>query len=255
MALREALAVLGGDPTGLSHIDDEVREQLRPVVSALLLEPESTQLMKAVMDLVLPSLPPHHKARAALKSTSAEPSLAPPEEVSVALLGHLRPPRPEGPSSNARSLLDDLVQEMELEVDREELSAPVTLNVEGELVSLSAYVGHAAATSVRAALGTELKLGAAAAKPLSPETLNPEQWRVIARGLVEASDPDLRLAVVGRGDYSPQQLIDEIDTGSDVGRRLVQAARNHSLLLTRAAKAGRIRSRREEPIELPAFDF
>ncbi len=85
---------------------------------------------------------------------------------------------------------------------------------------------------------------------------NEDLKRVVRARLDEGTDDDTRLAVLGGGIYSIEDLKQEIDKETELGRRLLAAERRNIGLIERLAEAGKIRPSNVEPsIDVPEFEF
>jgi hypothetical protein len=83
-----------------------------------------------------------------------------------------------------------------------------------------------------------------------------EVKRVVKLRLRRGAD-GLKLAVLGQGVLSMEELEKEIDADTELGRRVVEAERSNLALLQRLAETGKLRSTidTDSPIAVPSLPF
>jgi len=152
-------------------------------------------------------------------------------------------------------MFQELLDKTELTIDERELQLPVSVDETGSIVTLAELVDEKAPVAVRRALGRW---------PSEPRhrqvrqvrNLSSDELRVLAEATLEVSDPTANAAIVGQGDFSTKELLDEVRRETDVGRRLVEAVRTHSLFIESAIEAGKVHVVQPQVrVILPEFDF
>lgn len=145
--------------------------------------------------------------------------------------------------------------DQDVEIDEQELATPVTFDVLGDVVTVKGLVSleepMKGSRTVRATWAP-----AESASPREVGDLDRDEVRRLAIETVRSAPKDLALGSIGRGSFSTDDLEREIEQGTEVGERFVEAVRDHSIFLQEAVRAGRV-SVRSEPrsVDLPEFDF
>lgn len=147
------------------------------------------------------------------------------------------------------SKLDRLLDKMEIAFDLEDLKQPFSFSKAGRIVSLGDFIKDHGNKKVRSAF----KFSGRAKSVRSVGTLNEEELKQVAVEILRQSNPHERMAN-SRGTFSPQELIEEVRQGTEVGKQFVSAIKQHSLFLEEALKQGRI-CRKESGTDLDLPDF
>ncbi len=94
------------------------------------------------------------------------------------------------------------------------------------------------------------------AVPRPADLTDAEMTKVVTARLREGAT-DARLAVLGQGAFTVDQLIQEIAVGTELGKRLLSAERRHLELLDRLAEANKLRRADQKPtgVAVPDFEF
>ncbi len=120
-------------------------------------------------------------------------------------------------------------------------------------VSLGTYISsQVPQLAQKLSLGPQPDASVVSADQLSDEDLR----KVVYTRLKEGTDADTRLAVLGQGTYTIDDLKQQIEEKTALGQRLLAAERRNIGLLERLAEAGKIRRETSEPtIDVEEFDF
>jgi len=109
--------------------------------------------------------------------------------------------------------------------------------------------------SVRIAFGRNLEVRPQSrVRPVSD--LNKDELRMVAAEVFKRSDPGKKLGIIGKGSYSRDELVVEIQRGSALGDQLVGSNRHYAQLLEKAIRTGKVFVQSEsDKIDFPDFDF
>ena len=153
-------------------------------------------------------------------------------------------------------MFSGILKHMEsLEFGQAELDQPVSLTAEGQVATLRDWIDERAPQSVRAAFG---RSDAQAAHPhvKSASSLSAAELTHLAAEFVRSSPPNEALAIVGQGNFTRDELIQQIESQTEVGERLIRAVRQYVLFMEQAIESGKIKPiEREESVALPEFEF
>ena len=164
--------------------------------------------------------------------------------------------------AKGNSVFETLIQRLDrkLEIDEEELSMPVTIDVRGDVVTMKDLMFLDESPTRPARVGhppRRRRREAAALRAI--DDLNPEEIRRLAIETVRAVPQDLALGSIGRGSVSIGDMEREIEQRTVIGERFVEAVRDHSIFLQEAFQAGKVSVRpgrkSSGTVELPKFDF
>jgi len=153
-------------------------------------------------------------------------------------------------------MLANIVQHMSVvEVDRVELDQPISLTNDGDLATVRDLIAAKAPVRVREMFGDVLKRTAARVRSVSK--LDPQSLRRVALEVLRQSNPNERVAAIGLGDFTPKQLMSEVERDTVMGVRIVDAVRLNGILVEQAVTSGKIRPKVAEysELRLPNFDF
>jgi hypothetical protein len=153
-------------------------------------------------------------------------------------------------------MLYELLKHMqELEFDDSELEEPVSLNERGSIATVRDLLAERAPVATLALFRIESPQSPSHVRPI--ETLEPWALRRVACELLKHVDSRKRVIAPGLGSYSPSQLIDEIERGTAIGTKVVQAVRSDCLLIEQAIATGKARPKRKvaRKINIPEFTF
>lgn len=154
------------------------------------------------------------------------------------------------------SILKALLKHTNVELEDADLDQPVTLCKDGSIASLRDLISQRGSSSVRAALGVSGRRGASLST-LAVKELTETDLEQLTLEVIEKSDPDRSLAIVGQGTFTKEQLKREVKKHSEAGTRFVSAIRQHAQFLEEALRAGKIKAKKskQDTIVLPDFDF
>jgi hypothetical protein len=108
-----------------------------------------------------------------------------------------------------------IIQNMDpLQVSDQELGRPFTLNTEGKVASLGDWMDQEAPQSVRVAF--HRGHGRKIPRVRSVADLDDEGLRQLTVAVLKAADPRKKVAIVGRGDYSPGELVREVERDTEL---------------------------------------
>jgi hypothetical protein len=142
-----------------------------------------------------------------------------------------------------------------IEFDRAELDQPVSLTERGGIATVGNLIAERAPQSIRALFGKAAPNCAAHVRPVN--SLPHKALQRLAIEIVRRSDPTHRVAAIGLGDYSRDELVEQIDQNTAVGSRIIDAIRLRSAFVEAAVTAGKIRPKNVNyaNVKFPAFDF
>lgn len=94
-------------------------------------------------------------------------------------------------------------------------------------------------------------------EPRELRDLSEDEIRQIAIQTARATPDDLSIGLIGAGPLSRMDLVHEIEQGTELGERFVEAVRDHSIFLQEAVRAGKVvaKAKAEHEVEMPPFDF
>jgi len=154
-------------------------------------------------------------------------------------------------------MFSEILENMKpVELGSADLEQAVSLNGKGEVATLRDWIADRAPTRVQAAFSKVTHLSAPSDHVLSVRDMDRDALKKLTAIMVARSDPDKQIAAVGLGDYSPQQMVEEVQRGTALGMRLVEAVRLNALFIETAVTEGKIRPRSDIPRhDVPDFDF
>lgn len=122
-------------------------------------------------------------------------------------------------------------------------------------VSLRDFIAARAPRAVGALLDTDSRGDPEHVKRITE--LTDEELQETVCALLGEAPENIRVAILGHGDFSIEDLIGHVRTRSDLGLRLISAARRHIDLLERLVEAGKLRVAEsgQPSVRVPAFDF
>jgi hypothetical protein len=123
-------------------------------------------------------------------------------------------------------------------------------------VSLREYIASRAPRSVRLALHVDRSEATAPVKRATE--LTDEELRETTCAILREGTEGTKLAILGQGLFSAEELEREVREGTPLGIRLQKATKRHLALLQGLVEAGKLRSVRDgdQPAPaLPAFEF
>ena len=135
------------------------------------------------------------------------------------------------------------------------LDEPFSLNENGQIATVGDWMDQEAPESVRIAFGRNLEVRPQSrVRPVSD--LNKDELRMVAAEVFKRSDPGKKLGIIGKGSYSRDELVVEIQRGSALGDQLVGSNRHYAQLLEKAIRTGKVFVQSEsDKIDFPDFDF
>jgi len=148
----------------------------------------------------------------------------------------------------------DVIKHMEpLELEEAELEQPFSLDDEGQVATLGDWLEQKAPPKVLTAFHRTREPHPTIRSVRDPDE---EGLKQVTIAVLRAADPAERLAVVGGGHYAPDDLVREVEHGSELGHRLIHAVKNHALFVEQAVRRGKIRPKPVgEELEFPDFPF
>ncbi len=148
----------------------------------------------------------------------------------------------------------EIVKHMEaVEFTVSELDQPVSITEKGGVATVRDLIADQAPATVRLQFSGVAPTGE---HVRSVGQLDTEALKRITTEVLRQSDPDRRVAAIGLGDYSPLQLIEEVQRETVVGARVVNAVRLNGLFIEKAVQNGKIKPRDGyRSLSLPDFDF
>lgn len=106
---------------------------------------------------------------------------------------------------------------------------------------------------------TASAFGFAAAKnnpePKPVRELDESEMRRIVDAFLDSIPKSEALEIEGYGSFTADQLRDEVERGTVVGRRITEIVRQDSIFLEEAVKQQKIARQSTGPIHIPDFDF
>jgi hypothetical protein len=150
----------------------------------------------------------------------------------------------------------DIVKHMQVvELEPSELDQPISITTKGHVATVRDLIADKAPSNVRSMFaGTEVRQ-VDHVRPVCK--LDPSALRIVATETLRKSDPKHRVAAIGLGEYTPQELIKEVERGSVMGARIVDAVRLSGLLVEQAIMSGKIKPKINfyENLRIPDFEF
>jgi len=149
----------------------------------------------------------------------------------------------------------DVLKHMQVvELDASELDQPISITSKGAVATVRDLIADTAPASVRSMFGAADVAGDHV-QPVSK--LDPAALRIVATETLRKSDPKHRVAAIGFGSYTPQELIKEVESGTLMGARIVDAVRLSGLLVEQAIASGKVRPRKNiyDTLQVPDFEF
>jgi hypothetical protein len=144
-----------------------------------------------------------------------------------------------------------------VELTADELEQPISVMTGGAVATIRDLIAEKAPSEVRAMFGTAAA-EASGQHIKSVGTLDPPSLRRVAVEVLQKSDPDHRVAAIGLGEYTPKELIDEVQHQTVMGTRVVEAVRLSGLFMEDAVTTGKIRPKQHQShqdLHLPDFEF
>lgn len=153
-------------------------------------------------------------------------------------------------------LFKGIIDQMEvIELTEEDLNLPTSLNEDNEIAALKDLMAQEAPVNVKAAFHME-SAEAPKSRVKSVNDLKDEDLTKLTVNVIENSDPGETLSVVGVGEFNREELIRQVNEGTDLGRRMIQAVRLNAQFLENAMKAGKVKQKEAaKKVTLPEFDF
>jgi hypothetical protein len=150
----------------------------------------------------------------------------------------------------------NIVRHMDVvEFDLADLDQPISVTNKGTVATVGDLIAERAPVGVRAMFGPAAARVSDHVRPVNK--LDPQSLRLVAMEVLRKSDPRERVAAIGLGDYTPQELLGEVERGTVMGARIVDAVRLNGLFVEQAITSGKIRPR-EHPqsgLHIPDFEF
>lgn len=151
-------------------------------------------------------------------------------------------------------MFTDIIKHMQVvELGPSELDQPISVTSKGAVATVRDLIAEKAPASIRSMFGAAKVRTGDHVQPVS--TLDPEALRIVAAETLRKSDPNHRIAAIGLGDYTPQELIKEVEGGTVMGALIVDAVRLSGLLVEQAITSGKIKPRAYEGLRIPDFEF
>jgi hypothetical protein len=154
------------------------------------------------------------------------------------------------------NMLANLLKHMKVvEFGDAELKQPISVTNRGTVATVKDLIAESAPEEVRAMFGTAATTAGGHVRPVSK--LDPQSLRRVALAVLQQSNPAERVAVIGLGDYTTNELVEEVNHGTVMGARIVDAVRLNGLFMERAIASGAIRPREHhyQRLHTPDFDF
>jgi hypothetical protein len=151
-------------------------------------------------------------------------------------------------------MLDDIIKKMAVvELEPSELAQPISLTDKGDVATVGDLIAEKAPNGIRAMFGMT-------AAPTSEHVrevghLSFDALKRVATEMLRRVEPAQRVAAIGLGDYSPQELIEEVDRGTAMGARIVDAVRLNGVFLEAAVANGKVRPKTDHYRNLVFPDF
>jgi hypothetical protein len=151
----------------------------------------------------------------------------------------------------------NIVKHMDvMEFSSSELEQPISvMSGGGPIATVRDLIAAKAPTDVKALFGAaDAKVSSQHVEAVAQ--LDPPSLRRVAVDMLRRSNPNHRVVAIGLGQYTPEQLIDEVEHGTVAGERVIEAVRLNGLFVEEAVTNGKVRPNEfHEKLHVPAFDF
>jgi len=144
-----------------------------------------------------------------------------------------------------------------IELTPSELDQPISIKTDGSLATVRDLIAEKAPSEVRAMFGAVATEATSHLHVTSVAELDISSLRRVAVEVLQKSNPDHHVVAIGLGEYTPQQLIREVECDTLMGARVIDAVRMNGLFIEQAITTGKIRPSNiaYTELRLPDFDF
>ena len=135
----------------------------------------------------------------------------------------------------------DLVSQMPpLEFSKAELDQPVSMSDGGGVATVRHLIAEKGSDTIRQMFDIWDRV-TVHVRPVSQ--LDRNALKEVAIALLKSSDPRKRVTSIGGGDYTPSELMSEVERETSMGRKIIRGVRLNGILVETAVASGKIKPR------------